>query len=526
MTHVQELRRRVARPGAARPRMALAVRRGDRPRRASTPALLDLQRGAGGDDERDVDGHEEVARAGSYGDRLLRRAPARRSPRTARELQAAPAAQRQGPRPAVPRRRWSRRTRSRATSRRTRRSSRRSGSRSTSRPGGAILDRHRRAALGRRWPARRSAPGRSPTRCRAEHDVQLVTTSAPARSPTRASRTALGRAAATCASSSDWADVIMFQGLVMARDRWLARERRRSSSPTSTTRSTSSSSSRPRTAATRSRRDDRARLHAGAQRAARAAATSSCARREKQRDFWLGQLAGLGRINADTYDDDESLDVAASPSSRSASPTRPPTRTGTAIKGVVPGIGADDKVILWGGGIYNWFDPLTLIRAVDRLRHERDRRPAVLPRARSTRTPTCPRCAWPWRARDLADSLGLTDKHVFFNEEWVAVRRPAELPARRRPRRLAPTCSTSRRSSRFRTRILDYLWAGLPIVATRGDTFGELIPRTASACVVPAEDVDALDRGAVAAALRRRARRSAAATRSPTTPRTPPGARC
>ena len=25
---------------------------------------------------------------------------------------------------------------------------------------------------------------------------------------------------------------------------------------------------------------------------------------------------------------------------------------------------ADDRVILWGGGIYNWFDPLTLIRAV------------------------------------------------------------------------------------------------------------------------------------------------------------------
>ena len=45
-----------------------------------------------------------------------------------------------------------------------------------------------------------------------------------------------------------------------------------------------------------------------------------------------------------------------------------PVRARSVLKGVVPGIGPDDKVILWGGGVYNWFDPLTLIRAVHRLR--------------------------------------------------------------------------------------------------------------------------------------------------------------
>lgn len=28
----------------------------------------------------------------------------------------------------------------------------------------------------------------------------------------------------------------------------------------------------------------------------------------KQRDFWLGQAASVGRLNPDTYDDDESMD--------------------------------------------------------------------------------------------------------------------------------------------------------------------------------------------------------------------------
>jgi GT2 family glycosyltransferase len=88
----------------------------------------------------------------------------------------------------------------------------------------------------------------------------------------------------------------------------------------------------------------------------------------KQRDFWLGQLAALNRVNPSTYNYDETLNslIAVVPFGL---PDTAPVHGHPAIKGIVPGIGADDKVVLWGGGIYNWFDPLTLIRAVDRLRH-------------------------------------------------------------------------------------------------------------------------------------------------------------
>ncbi|WP_418605927.1 hypothetical protein [Georgenia sp. SUBG003] len=41
---------------------------------------------------------------------------------------------------------------------------------------------------------------------------------------------------------------------------------------------------------------------------------------------------------------------------------QPPARRAHAIKGVVPGIGPEDPVVLWGGGVYNWFDPLTVRR--------------------------------------------------------------------------------------------------------------------------------------------------------------------
>ena len=136
----------------------------------------------------------------------------------------------------------------------------------------------------------------------------------------------------------------------------------------------------------------------------------------------------------------------------------------------MPGIGADDKVILWGGGIYNWFDPLTLLRAVDKLRGRVPERAAVLPRAEAPE---------PERARDahggarpgaLADELGLTDTHVFFNEGWVAYddRQNYLLEA---DIGVSTHLDHVETEFSFRTRILDYLWASLPVVATGGDSF-------------------------------------------------------
>jgi hypothetical protein len=94
-------------------------------------------------------------------------------------------------------------------------------------------------------------------------------------------------------------------------------------------------------------------------------------------------------------------------------------------------------------------------------------------------------------ARRLADQLGLLDKTVFFNEGWVpyAERQnyllDADLGVSTHFRHVETTFS-------FRTRILDYLWAGLPIVATEGDAFGDLIATEGLGVAVPEQDVDAL----------------------------------
>ncbi len=211
---------------------------------------------------------------------------------------------------------------------------------------------------------------------------------------------------------------------------------------------------------------------------------------EKQRDFWLGQMAGQGRVNALVYDEDESLDSLISVVPFGIADADP-VQHKHAIKGTVPGIGPDDKVIIWGGGVYNWFDPLTLIRAVDRLR---GRHPEVRLYFMGLKHPNpgVPDMRIAWETQQLSEELGLTGKHVFFNTGWVPYNEradyllDADLGVSTHFHHIETAFS-------FRTRILDYLWAGLPIVATGGDTFGDLIERHDLGRVVPPEDVDALE---------------------------------
>lgn len=210
---------------------------------------------------------------------------------------------------------------------------------------------------------------------------------------------------------------------------------------------------------------------------------------DRQRNFWLGQLAALGRVNAYTYSRDSELDslIAVAPF---GIPSEEPVVTAPAIRGVVPGISESDKVIIWGGGIYNWFDPQTLIRAVATLAK---RRPNVRLFFLGVKHPNkdVPEMSAVAEARILATELGVDNKNVFFNETWV----PYE---DRQNYLMEADVGVSTHFAHvetkfsFRTRILDYLWAGLPIVSTQGDSFGDLVGRENLGASVPERDEQAL----------------------------------
>jgi glycosyltransferase involved in cell wall biosynthesis len=211
---------------------------------------------------------------------------------------------------------------------------------------------------------------------------------------------------------------------------------------------------------------------------------------DRQRDLFIGQLCALGRANPLTYDPDPTLrrliDVVPF-----GLPDQPPQHRRSVLRGIVPGIGQTDDVLVWAGGIYDWFDPLTLIRAVHGLAK---RRPSVRLYFMGLRhpNPDVPPMQMAIDAQALAEELGLAGRNVFFNEGWVDYSERQNFLLEANVGVTVHFDSAETRFS-FRTRALDYLWAGLPIVATEGDVFAELIEREGLGLTVPAEDPEALE---------------------------------
>jgi glycosyltransferase involved in cell wall biosynthesis len=186
-----------------------------------------------------------------------------------------------------------------------------------------------------------------------------------------------------------------------------------------------------------------------------------------------------------------------------------------ALRGVVRGIGVDDEILLWGGGIYNWFDPQTLIRAVDKLRVSRPKLRLVFMGVQHP-NPVVKTMRAAVEAWELSNELELTDVHVFFSDSFSS----GWIPYAERGRYLADaTIGVSTHHDHvetafsFRTRILDYFWAGLPVVTTRGDALAEVIERAGAGRTVDAGDVDGLA-SAIAELLDDEAARKSAAAAS------------
>ena len=207
---------------------------------------------------------------------------------------------------------------------------------------------------------------------------------------------------------------------------------------------------------------------------------------ERQRDWWLGLLEASGRINVHTYMEDPALrsliDVVPY-----GFPSEHPCHTRQVLKGVWPGIGADDRVVLWGGGLWQWLDPLTAIRAVARLRERRPDVHLVFP---GTRHPNPGLAPMPMleAARGLAAELGLLGNGVLFGEwvpyaDWPNVLLEADVG-------LSLHRDTIEARLAFRTRVLSYVGAGLPVVLTRGDATADLVKDYDLGVLVEYEDVD------------------------------------
>ena len=93
------------------------------------------------------------------------------------------------------------------------------------------------------------------------------------------------------------------------------------------------------------------------------------------------------------------------------------------------------------------------------------------------------------RARRLAAELGALDRSVIFLEEWVPYERRGAYLAEADAGVSAHVAGVETRFA-FRTRLLDYLWARLPVVCSADDSLGEELARHGAGLLVGVGDLE------------------------------------
>lgn len=184
----------------------------------------------------------------------------------------------------------------------------------------------------------------------------------------------------------------------------------------------------------------------------------------QQRAFWLGWLGAAGRLAPAT--------LAADPEARRllaivpfGLPEEPPRGDGSALRREL-GIPGGAPVALFWGGLWDWMDPALAVRAVAQLGARGSAVHLVFLGGARPGGDTMRASAE--EAHRAVSELGL-GKQVHFLQRWIPYRDRGSILLG------ADIAVTAHRPSleselAFRTRLLDCLWACLPVACTRGDT--------------------------------------------------------
>jgi len=212
---------------------------------------------------------------------------------------------------------------------------------------------------------------------------------------------------------------------------------------------------------------------------------------ERQRDSYLGMMVSLGLVSPNVYDTDPTLRRYIDSAPHGIRPELPEPPETPVLKGVRPGIGLDDKVIIWNGGIIQWYDPATLLEALHLLGRDDIKLlflgaayPGIKELGKGVRFQD---------AKAIAVRNGQLDRTVFFEEGWVS----HEVAKQYVQESDISVCSYfDNLETRYshRTRFVDLIWAELPFICTHGDVLAEDVERHGWGAVVPQEDPAALAR--------------------------------
>lgn len=195
----------------------------------------------------------------------------------------------------------------------------------------------------------------------------------------------------------------------------------------------------------------------------------------RQRDFWMGYIFGAKQIVPSLYNKrpmyDRFIEAPMGIDSKQKL-----AKTNDVIRGIVGNISQNDTVLLWTGGIWDWFDAVSLIDAMHIL-HKKGRTDVKLIFL-GTQHPnsSVPKMAEVSQARDKAKELNLLNESVYFLDGWVSYKDRIDYLLESDIAIYSHKPSIETEFS-HRTRVLDHFFASLPTVGTRGDYLGDVIEK-------------------------------------------------
>lgn len=216
-----------------------------------------------------------------------------------------------------------------------------------------------------------------------------------------------------------------------------------------------------------------------------------------QRDLWLGTLNAAGLLDSERVRNDPDcrgiIDVVPM-----GVPVTEPIAAGRPLRDRLPALQADDFLLLWTSHILAWQDPKTLLHAMHRLSFEDPSIRLVflgtgLPRPADRSLWLDPTAARTRETFALAESLGLRDQNVFFLPDRIPYRdiggfyRDADAGVATYPASLETHYCLG-------TRLLDFVWAGLPMVVSGMPLQQDFVERQGIGIFSPPHDAEALAR--------------------------------
>ncbi len=212
---------------------------------------------------------------------------------------------------------------------------------------------------------------------------------------------------------------------------------------------------------------------------------------DRQKDYYTGAMIALGLVDPRAYDRDPGLHDLIEPVPHGVRDD-PLVHSGKRrLRGAYAGIGEHDHVIIWNGGILQWYDPLTLLRALAKVVERRDDVKLVFVGGAYPGLGTMGLGKRFQETIELAKELDLYNRHVFFDLSWVPYEQikdymlEADIAACTYFDNLETHFS-------FRTRFVDVFWAELPLICTHGDVLADVVRERGLGVVVPEGDVDAV----------------------------------